>query len=124
MTRYTCDIPGFEDCFIEFTDAWSRREIRKFYGTTDTDDEKEKWLSLIRHKIDVLHIKLMTGLTIDTPSQLTEEALDEMDIRLFHWMNAAIQKAPVDVSELGNAARRRLWDTSEISTDTTDRQKS
>jgi len=122
--RYTCDIPGFEDCYIEFSDAWSRREFREFFKDTKTDEDKESWLALVRHKIDVLHIKLMRGHAIDTPSEFTDDALDDMDVRLFKWLMSAILKAPSDISDLGKAAGRRLWGTPEALTDTTDRQKS
>lgn len=117
--RYECDDPDFAGCFVEISKAWSRKQYQQYWaGVKDKSDE---WFALIKSKITALRLVTVEGVEITHPDQLTDETIDEIDLRLWTWFANVIPKALFDVSALGNALGRRLWVTAEESKDTTRR---
>lgn len=120
--RVECTEPGFEGNFIELSDVWTRGEMRRFWRKETNDEDRREWLSLLQGKITAIHLEAVNGDPITRADQYTDEELERIDNRLWLWVQSALLKAVMDVNDLGNALRRRLWDTSGEKTDTTDRQ--
>lgn len=100
--RYECDIPGFEECYFEVSERWTRGEIKQFYKANNDD-----YLAIICAKIEEIHLATVAGF-IDSPADLTIEATDDIDVILWTWFSTAISTAVGDVQDLGNE-RARLW---------------
>jgi hypothetical protein len=115
--RYECESP-FDGCYIEFTDVWTRRDIRLFW---DTGIRSEEWFALIVSKMKAVCLDRVGMGPITDPSQLTTDALDDVDTRLIQWINSAAVRAVDDVGTLGEALGRTLWLSAE--SDATDRPK-
>lgn len=119
MARYDCDIPGFEDAFVEMSDRWTRGELRKFW-----EAKGEKYLAMIGDKIVAIFLPLATGEAIDEPAGLVEEALDDIDIVLWQWFSNVPMAHISTLNTLGEAAGRRLFNISEqTNSETTDAQE-
>ena len=99
--KYQCDIPGFEDCFVELSERWTRGQLTKFF--TVNGDE---YLDLIRSKITAIHLTTEDGV-IDTPEALTMEATDQVDIWLWKWFGTAIAVGVDELYSMGEAHARR-----------------
>lgn len=106
--RYTCEEPGFDGCFVEFTESgWTRRDQKAIRSL----EESEEWFALLRTKVTGVHLVTVDGQAIDTPAGITPEMLDGMDVVLFNWFVGVIVLALGEVNSLGNAVWRRLFAT-------------
>ncbi len=94
--RLQCNIEGFEQCYIELSDRWTRRELRDFY-TTRVDDAA----GLIQKKITAIHIECADGEHITTADQLTEERLEQVDVQVYNWLPGAIMMGLRELENLG-----------------------
>ena len=103
--RYECDFPGYEDCFIEVSESWTRSEIRRFYA----DGDKPEWFEMIKSKIVSINLRTSTGV-IDSPEKFVESEVDDMDYQIWQWVSAALIKAHVDVRKLGEAPALRWYE--------------
>lgn len=103
--RYQCDIEGYEDCFIELKQSWTRGEIKRFFNQSG-----DEWLGLLRSKIETIHLRQANGDVIDTPEKFTNDSVDEVDFVFWRWVQAALQKAIDDLQNLGEENARRWLD--------------
>lgn len=94
--RLQCNIEGFEQCYIELSDRWTRRELRDFY-TTRVDDAA----GLIQKKITAIYIECADGEHIATADQLTEERLEQVDVQVYTWLPGAIMMGLRELENLG-----------------------
>jgi hypothetical protein len=105
---YTCDDPQFAGAFVEFSEQWSVRQRRALITETG-----EEYVQLLAAKIEALHLPAVEGEPITEPAQFNQENIDRIDIRLFEWVRRQTVQLLVDLAELGEAYRRRLYGTSE-----------
>lgn len=99
--KYQCDIPGFEDCWFELSERWTRGELKAFFAETG-----EAYLDLVRRKLTGIHMLTETG-AIDTPEALTMEATDSVDIVLWKWFGTALNVGVDELYSMGEAHARR-----------------
>lgn len=106
--RFKYEGEPFADDFVEFTDSWTRRETRQFIELDGAD-----WLRMVAQKVIAVRMGAVTD-----PAQLTDEAFEDMDIRLYRWFAMAASAAYVQVNRLGEAAASRLSATFAAATQT------
>lgn len=109
--RYQCDIEGLEHCFVEFSDRWSRKEVREWFAAVEMD----ALCAIYQRKIMSCALDCTDTDPITDPKQLTPEGLDRMDFRLFRWFSALATKHTNELFSLGEASRRRLFAIAEAS---------
>lgn len=104
--RIDCDVPGYEHCYIEMSERWTRREMRDFWQL-----QGEEYLALIARKTVSLRLQVsdLGGDLLTDPADLTEAALDRLDYLLFSWFNTVPIIAVQELQRLGEATRRRLY---------------
>lgn len=101
--RFECeDAPG---SWVEFNDAWTRRELRDALSLTGVD-----FADLLRRKVLACHLVTVDGAAITAPDEITFEALDSIiDYTVYCWLIARLGTYVVEVQRLGEATQRRLW---------------
>ena len=103
--RYTCDeVEG--DSFVEYSDRWSRAESRDIWQM-----DADALLALLRAKLCATHLLCSDGTYLDEPSDLTEPELDRVDMRVYVWFSGTWVRCLNDLTDQGNASRRRLFAT-------------
>lgn len=101
MAKYTCDIPGFEDCWFEISERWTRGELKSFFAETG-----DAYLDLIRRKIVAIHMPT-EGDPITEPAHLVNENIDRVDIWVWKWFGTAIAVGVDELYSMGEAHARR-----------------
>lgn len=101
MPKYQCDIPGFEDCWFELSERWTRGELKAFFAETGN-----KYLDLVRSKIIACYFAA-EGAPITEPAQLTSENVDRIDIWLWKWFGTAVAVGVDELYSMGEAHARR-----------------
>lgn len=106
--RYTCDIPGFEDNYIELSERWTRREMAT--SRTATGDA---YFALLQRKVTAIYLSRVDEATgnpidpIDNPSAFTTEAVDAVDYMVWRWVAYAVRRGLDDLYSLGEESARR-----------------
>lgn len=119
--RYEPDDPTLAGNFIEFSDSWSRAQVRAAWATipdantAQAADTEGRLLDCLRPKIVTLHLDCVDTAPITDPADLTTERTDEIDERLYKWFAYVWMKHLGELSKLGEAVGRRLWLTSATS---------
>ena len=108
--RYECSDPQFAGVFVEFSEAWSRGEMRRFF---DPKLPRDEWLALVASKIVALYLPRLYGEPLTNPADISQATTDDVDVRLWHWLNTAMTRAVGDVGTLGEALGRTLWPSAE-----------
>lgn len=112
--RLQCNIPGFEHCYLELSDRWTRKEMREFRTERISDQMK-----LFMSKIVGVHLDCADGNHITAPDQMTDERLDEVDSQVYLWMPGAIMVGLREIENLGfRTGLRQFATTGETSTQT------
>jgi hypothetical protein len=101
--RYSCDIEGLEHNYIELSDVWSKKQIEAFL-----DADIEANLVLLRPKIVSLSLARVDGEPITSADQVTNDSLEEIDFRVFHWFKVALVVHVTSMKKLGEASGWRL----------------
>lgn len=110
--RLQCSIEGFEQCYLEISDRWTRKEMRDFRTANLADT-----IDLFKAKITGVHIECADGNHITTVEQMTDERLDQVDSRVYFWMPGALTQGLKELETLGFLAGLRRYDiTGENST--------
>lgn len=107
--RMYCPVEGYADSYVEFTDYWSRADIRKFARPGPGES-----LDVIRSKVTAVHVKLMDG-EATSAEDITEDTLDRMQWEVFQWFMTVPQLVVKTVLDLGEETRRQLLLTLEDS---------
>lgn len=104
--RITCTLPGYEQCYVEVSDRWTRGEIRRFWsgGLTGDDDAS----ALLIQKTEAVYLVTVDGLDLDDPSDLTDENLDQLAYEMFVWLSNAYGHA---VNELQTLTKKNVQDS-------------
>lgn len=110
--RYECDIPGLEDNFIELSDGWTRKEVRSFW-----EFQGAEYLALVLSKLIACHLTRPGQEHVTQPVALTSDLLDELDIRLVHWVSSVPVKHVSELGSLGEACGRRLFASTETNSE-------
>lgn len=118
--RYQPDDPAFEGDFIEFSDRWSRAQVRGAWDTAGKDEAK--FLSILRGKIVALHLTCEDADPITDPADLTPTRTEQMDTVLYTWFAYAWIVHLNELANLGNALGRGLLPTSDGQTQATPAQ--
>lgn len=108
--RYSCDIPGLEDCFVEFSDQWTRKQAREFYDLKD-----DAYLDLVSSKVVDSRLACPDADPITGKFRLDAETMDRIDFRLVTWLSTLPNRHVGQLGELSLALARRLY----VSTETT-----
>lgn len=112
--RLQCTIEGFEHCFVELSDRWTRKEMRAFRSAGT-----EEAMALLKRKITGVYLECADGQHITAPDQMTDERLDEVDSQVYLWIPGALMVGLRELENLGfRAGLRRLGTTGETSTQT------
>lgn len=106
--RYECDDPEFAGAFVEFSERWSVRQRRALM-----EGGGAEYVALLASKIEAIYLPTVEGDPITEPAQFDQENVDRIDIRLFEWVKRKTVQLLLDLAELGEAYRRRLYGTSE-----------
>jgi len=101
--KLQCPVEGFEDCYVEFSDKWTRSEIKQFVGK-----ESDEFMDLVKSKITSVYIRYEGGEVVE-PQQLTDEAFDSMQWEVFQWFIVLPQVTVKGVLDLGEETRRQSW---------------
>ena len=112
MPRYECDDPDFAGNFIEYSDAWSLREVNAMVGAPLTET-----VPLAARKVTALHLDTVEGEPLTEAGDMTNEALEEIDLRLYYWLAGTFAKVTGDIGQLGEALRRRWFASCAAKTD-------
>jgi hypothetical protein len=110
--RYTCGKP-FEQAFVEFTDAWSRLEVRQAI-----DLKGEDYIHLLSKKIAEVYLPTISGAPIAAPKDYTADNIDRCDTRLVTWLSGVPMKVLKDITDMGEALGAELFAIVEKTTDT------
>ena len=103
--RYTCEEPGFEDAFLEFSEVgWTRRAL----NSLRTLDDTEEYFAIVRSRLTAIQVPALEGDDLTAPEHLTPDALDRIDIVAYNWIITVIVRVIRDVTNLGEAPWRRL----------------
>lgn len=107
--RIACELPDYDDCWIEIKGLWTRGEAKRMVAAeTDTD-----LLDLIIGKIVACRLRLVDGTEVETPAGLTEDRIDNLDIELYGWLLGAIFAHVGQRRTLGELNGRRSYHSSE-----------
>jgi hypothetical protein len=101
--RYQCDIPGLENNFVEFSDAWSRaqrRALRQLNGDT--------WLQLLAGNVIAIHLDCPDGEPLTTLEGVTNEMFEAVDMRVWDWFQFVPIAHVHNLDNLGETSGRRL----------------
>ena len=117
--RYEPNDDAFAGDFIEFSDSWSRAQLRAVWASVpeaataaEGDDAEDALLKLLRPKIVKLHLTCVDAPPITDPNDLTPARTEQMDTRLYAWFAATWMVHLNGLSNLGNALRQGLLTTS------------
>ena len=106
--RYECD--DFPGAFVEFSDAWTRGELKR--AVSDETTVAESW-ALGISKLTACCIPVVGGDALTEPAQLPADydavVYDDIDMRLFRWLSAVMYKASIDATRLGETLAVALW---------------
>lgn len=102
--RFDCAEPEFPGAFVEFTDAWSVGEKRRVFEV-----QGEEFYALLQRKLTALHLPALEGDALDAPADVTRDGVDRLDGRLWDWLRGTISTAILELGNLGEAVRQRLY---------------
>lgn len=108
MAKYTCDLPGLEDNFVEFSDSWSRKQLREFLELRGED-----YVNLVFSKLTACYLVCPDAEPITEPVKLDDETLDAVDMRLVGWLKDVPVRHVVNLQDVGEALRLRLFVSTE-----------
>jgi len=107
--------PPFEGDYIEYSDSWSRAQMRRAWAAVDDKEQgEEKLLDALRPKILSLHLTCVDAPPITEPSELMAERTEQIDVRLYSWFAGTWVKHLAELATLGNAYGRTLFAISEV----------
>jgi hypothetical protein len=112
MPRYECDDPAFAGNFVEYSDAWSLAQINAMVGASLAE-----LVPLAAKKVTGLHLETLDGEPLTEAGDLTNDALEDVDLRLYYWLTGTFARVTGDVGRLGEALRRTLFVSSVETTD-------
>ena len=109
--RYDCEMPGWEENFIEVSTRWSRGDKANFWNLEQKDDDV--WSELVLHKkIVSLKLERTDGEHLTEPSGFNAEMLrDTLPDEITTWLYHKIAGLILELDHLGEETRRQFYDT-------------
>ncbi len=98
--RVECSTPGLEANWVEFSDVWTRRDLREYFAIKG-EGFRRLWL----RKVTAIHLVTPDGEEITDPTQV-HERLDDLDLRMISFPFDAGVDAIAHLLTLGERARR------------------
>jgi hypothetical protein len=121
-TVYKPDDPAFAEDFIEYSDSWSRAQVRATWASlptvatsTEGDEAEDALLAQLRPKIVALRLTCSDAEPITDPADLTPRRTEQIDTRLYEWFAQTWVVHLNALTNLGNALGRQLYATSATS---------
>lgn len=98
--RKECPLEGYEDCFFEIADKWTRGDLRGYWNKSG-----DEFFAIYRRKLVSLRLTteadgVPTG-AIVAPADLKDEQIDQVDWSLWRWFSTAFSEAVNEVQRLG-----------------------
>ncbi len=109
--RFTVNIEGLESDWVEVSESWTRGEVK----AVNASDEATL-LDYLQRKLTGCHLSRPGGEPLTDPAHITEEALDELDLRLVDFLGTVLIQATAHLRSLGPLAGRLLSPGSDNST--------
>lgn len=97
--RVESDIPGYEDCFVEVSGAWTVRELNSLL------DGQEQWRALWQRKVVSCHLRTAAGEEL-TSAEAVMAQFDDLDVALARFVNTSLSAAVDYAATLGGRQRR------------------
>jgi hypothetical protein len=120
--RYDCDDPAFVGDFVEYSDSWSRIQVRETWASLPElaeanvgDEAEDALLKHLRPKIVAVHLTCVDAPPIISPADLTPRRTEQLDARLYQWFAQSWVHHLNSLTQLGNALGRKLFATSDMS---------
>jgi hypothetical protein len=108
MIKFNCDIDGLKDNFIGMSETWTQKESKA--AEAAMSGGWTNYLAFLSTKVEACN--LVTGNeTITDFVNVTEEALDNMDLRLVGFIGGMVQQTVARLRALGNVSARVLSST-------------
>lgn len=105
--RYQCDLEGFEHCFVEWSDKWSRKDVKDWTAASGIEANCE----IYRRKLITCRLDCIDAEPITKSEQITDEGTEPMDYELFRWFVTTVSVHVNRMGNLGEASGRRLFST-------------
>ncbi len=103
--KLTCSLEGFQDNWVEVTEHWTRKDLRILAET----NEVPALLALLREKLVGCHIRVEgRDEFVTRPEDLTEELIDDMDLRVWGFLAYVLTETCIYLRSLGNMSGRVL----------------
>lgn len=103
MIKFFCDIDGLKDNWIAFRDSWSQKE-----ATAISDATKKGWaeyIPILAPKVDSCNL-IVGDVVITDIMDVTEEVIEQMDLRLVGFLASSMPEAIARLRTLGNVSAR------------------
>jgi hypothetical protein len=113
--RYECEDAAFAGDFVEFSDTWSRAQVRATWATIPNTaaqagaDTEDRLLACLRPKILAIHLTCVDADPITEAGDLTPERTEQIDTRLYEWFSSVWILHLKNLADLGNALGRTLF---------------
>ena len=106
--QFKCDVPGFEENWIEVSDKWKRSETEVVERARAYGD----FLPIFYQKVTACHLLVEEELTLNDPKEVTAETIERMDEVLASFVGSVLVHAAARRRALGNMSARISSDTS------------
>jgi hypothetical protein len=113
--RYECDDAAFAGDFVEFSDSWSRAQVRATWIAPDPksgqtpEEAEERLLACLRPKILAIHLTCVDAPAIVAAEDLTVARTEQIDTRLYQWFASLWVVHLNNLANLGNVLGRTLF---------------
>jgi len=99
--KYHCEIEGLEANYVEVVEIWTRAELRDL-----VEADESNMLGWLQLKIEGCRLETVAGRIVEKGSEINEDLLDELDLRLLQFLGTVLLQAGVYLRSLGNLSGR------------------
>lgn len=92
--KYFSEVPGFEDLFIEVTDAWTVREMKAL-----ADSEEAEYFEIFNKKVESMYLKDVDGNEFTNPKDLKAEDVENFNVTVAGFLGSIL---PIHVRKRRN----------------------
>lgn len=103
-----CPIEGLTENHFTIATFWTRGDFRDYYRLQD-----DKFLEVYRRKVTAIYLETADGDAIETPAEMTDERLDQVDYVLWRWFGTAFREALLEMQRLGEAKAQQSFPSTE-----------
>jgi hypothetical protein len=105
MLKFYCDIEGLNDSWIGMAESWTQRESKE--AELAMGSGWKEYLPVLGKKVEACNI-VVGDTVISDFSTVTEEVVDQMDLRMVGFLGGLLQQTVIRLRALGNANARVL----------------